>query len=302
MEILTMQLFNGISVSSILLLAAIGLAITFGLMGVINMAHGEFIMIGAYTTYVIQNIFQKYVSEAYFDIYCLVAIIMSFIIAAIFGLVLERLIIRHLYSRASESLLVTWGVSLILQQLARSIFGSPNVGVKAPAFLENSLKITDVIVLPYKRLFILLIAIACLFGVYFLMYKTRQGRNIRAVMQNRNMAASLGVNTKWIDAGTFAIGSGLAGVAGCALSWIGAIGPTLGTNYIVDTFMTVVVGGVGSIAGTVIGSSFIGVGGTGFEFLTDASIGKVLVFICVIIVLQFKPKGIFTVNTRALDD
>lgn len=302
MEILTMQLFNGISVSSILLLAAIGLAITFGLMGVINMAHGEFIMIGAYTTYVIQNIFQKYISEAYFDIYCLVAIIMSFIIAAIFGLVLERLIIRHLYSRASESLLVTWGVSLILQQLARSIFGSPNVGVKAPAFLENSLKITDVIVLPYKRLFILLIAIACLFGVYLLMYKTRQGRNIRAVMQNRNMAASLGVNTKWIDAGTFAIGSGLAGVAGCALSWIGAIGPTLGTNYIVDTFMTVVVGGVGSIAGTVIGSSFIGVGGTGFEFLTDASIGKVLVFICVIIVLQFKPKGIFTVNTRALDD
>lgn len=302
MEILTMQLFNGISVSSILLLAAIGLAITFGLMGVINMAHGEFIMIGAYTTYVIQNIFQKYVSEAYFDIYCLVAIIMSFIVAAIFGLVLERLIIRHLYSRASESLLVTWGISLILQQLARSIFGSPNVGVKAPAFLENSLKITDVIVLPYKRLFILLIAIACLFGVYFLMYKTRQGRNIRAVMQNRNMAASLGVNTKWIDAGTFAIGSGLAGIAGCTLSWIGAIGPTLGTNYIVDTFMTVVVGGVGSIAGTVIGSSFIGIGGTEFEFLTDASIGKVLVFICVIIVLQFKPKGIFTVNTRALDD
>lgn len=302
MEILTMQLFNGISVSSILLLAAIGLAITFGLMGVINMAHGEFIMIGAYTTYVIQNIFQKYVSEAYFDIYCLVAIIMSFIVAAIFGLVLERLIIRHLYSRASESLLVTWGISLILQQLARSIFGSPNVGVKAPAFLENSLKITDVIVLPYKRLFILLIAIACLFGVYFLMYKTRQGRNIRAVMQNRNMASSLGVNTKWIDAGTFAIGSGLAGIAGCTLSWIGAIGPTLGTNYIVDTFMTVVVGGVGSIAGTVIGSSFIGIGGTGFEFLTDASIGKVLVFICVIIVLQFKPKGIFTVNTRALDD
>ncbi len=134
------------------------------------------------------------------------------------------------------------------------------------------------------------------------MYKTRQGRNIRAVMQNRNMAASLGVNTKLIDAGTFAIGSGLAGIAGCALSWIGAIGPTLGTNYIVDTFMTVVVGGVGSIIGTIIGSSFIGIGGTAFEFLTDASMGKVIVFICVIIVLQFKPKGIFTVNTRALDD
>lgn len=302
MDILVMQLFNGISVSSILLLAAIGLAITFGLMGVINMAHGEFIMIGAYTTYVVQMIFQKYVSESYFNLYCLIAIIASFLISGAFGLVLERLIIRHLYSKAADSLLVTWGISLILQQLARTIFGSPNVGVKAPTFLENNLKITSVIVLPYKRLFILAIAIACLVGVYLWMYKTRQGRNIRAVMQNRNMAASLGVNTKLIDAGTFAIGSGLAGIAGCALSWIGAIGPTLGTNYIVDTFMTVVVGGVGSIMGTIIGSSFIGIGGTGFEFLTDASIGKVLVFICVIIVLQFKPKGIFTVNTRALDD
>lgn len=302
MEILIMQLFNGISVSSILLLAAIGLAITFGLMGVINMAHGEFIMIGAYTTYVIQNIFQRYVSEKYFDLYCLIAIISSFIIAAVFGLILERLIIRHLYSKAADSLLVTWGISLILQQLARSIFGSPNVGVKAPTFLESSLKITGIIVLPYKRLFILLIAIICLVGVYIWMYKTRQGRNIRAVMQNRSMAASLGVNTKLIDAGTFAIGSGLAGIAGCALSWIGAIGPALGTNYIVDTFMTVVVGGVGSIVGTIIGSSFIGIGGTAFEFLTNASMGKVLVFICVIIVLQFKPKGIFTVNTRALDD
>lgn len=302
MEILIMQLFNGISVSSILLLAAIGLAITFGLMGVINMAHGEFIMIGAYTTYVIQSIFQKYIPENYFNLYCLIAIIGSFIIAGAFGLILERLIIRHLYSKAADSLLVTWGISLILQQLARTIFGSPNVGVKAPTFLENNLKITSVIVLPYKRLFILAVAITCLVGVYLWMYRTRQGRNIRAVMQNRNMAASLGVNTKLIDAGTFAIGSGLAGIAGCALSWIGAIGPTLGTNYIVDTFMTVVVGGVGSIVGTIIGSSFIGIGGTGFEFLTDASMGKVLVFICVIIVLQFKPKGIFTVNTRALDD
>ena len=302
MEIIIMQLFNGISVSSILLLAAIGLAITFGLMGVINMAHGEFIMIGAYTTYVVQIIFQKYVSENYFNLYCLVAIIASFVIAGAFGLILERLIIRHLYSKAADSLLVTWGISLILQQLARTIFGSPNVGVKAPTFLENNLKITSVIILPYKRLFILAIAITCLVGVYLWMYKTRQGRNIRAVMQNRNMAASLGVNTKLIDAGTFAIGSGLAGIAGCALSWIGAIGPTLGTNYIVDTFMTVVVGGVGSIIGTIIGSSFIGIGGTAFEFLTDASMGKVIVFICVIIVLQFKPKGIFTVNTRALDD
>ena len=302
MEIAIMQIFNGISVSSILLLAAIGLAITFGLMGVINMAHGEFIMIGAYTTYVIQNLFMKYLPSKFFDAYAIVAIIMSFLVAALFGIILEKLIIRHLYGRTVDSLLVTWGVSLFLQQLARSIFGSPNVGVVAPSFLEGNLRITDTIIFPYKRLFILLIAIVSIVAVYLLMYKTRQGRNIRASMQNRSMAASLGVNTTFVDAGTFAIGSGLAGLAGCTLAWIGAIGPTLGANYIVDTFMTVVVGGAGSILGTVLGSIFIGVGGTTFEFLTDASIGKVLIFVCVVIVLQFRPKGLFTVSTRALDD
>lgn len=302
MEIIIMQLFNGISSSSILLLAAIGLAITFGLMGVINMAHGEFIMIGAYTSYVVQNLFLKNLPSGVFDLYSVVALIMSFITAAIIGLILEKLIISRLYGRAADSLLVTWGVSLVLQQLARSIFGSPNVGVTAPSFLDKNLQITSVIVLPYKRLFILVLAIVCLVGVYVLMYKSRPGRNIRAVMQNRDMAASLGVNTKRIDAMTFAMGCGLAGVAGCVLSWIGAIGPTLGTSYIVDTFMTVVVGGAGSIIGTVVGSGFIGVGNTAFEFLTDASMGKVLIFVCVIIVLQFRPKGIFAVNSRALDD
>lgn len=193
-------------------------------------------------------------------------------------------------------------ISLILQQAARSIFGSPNVGVKAPSFLEKSLRITGMLSLPYKRLFILVIAVVCLVGVYLLMYKTRQGRNIRAVMQNRDMAASLGVNTRRIDSMTFAIGSGLAGLAGCALTWIGAIGPTLGTNYIVDTFMTVVVGGAGSIVGSVFGAGFIGVGGTAFEFLTNASIGKVLIFLCVIILLQFRPKGIFAISSRALEE
>ena len=302
MDTLIMQIFNGISVSSILLLAAIGLAITFGLMGVINMAHGELIMIGAYTTYVVQTIFKANLPEKYFDFYCPVAIIMSFIVAATVGFILEKLVICHLYGRTEDSLLVTWGVSLVLQQLARSIFGSPNVGVVAPKFLENNIKITDVIALPYKRLMILSIAILCIVGVYLLMYKTRQGRNIRAVMQNRNMAECLGVNTKFIDAMTFSIGSGLAGLAGCALSWIGSIGPSLGTNYIVDAFMTVVVGGAGSIIGTVFGSVFIGTGGTTFEFLTTTSIGKVLIFACVVIVLQFKPKGLFSINNRALDD
>lgn len=302
MELFLMQMFNGISVSSILLLAALGLAITFGLMGVINMAHGEFIMIGAYTAYVVQNLFQEYLPAGVFDLYCIAAILLSFAVAAMMGFLLERLVICRLYGRAADSLLVTWGVSLILQQAARSIFGSPNVGVRAPSFLERNLKISGMLSLPYKRLFILAIALICLGSVYWLMFKTRQGRNIRAVMQNRNMAASLGVNTKRIDSVTFAIGSGLAGLAGCALTWIGAIGPTLGTNYIVDTFMTVVVGGAGSLIGSVFGAGFIGIGGTAFEFLTTASMGKVLIFLCVIILLQFRPKGIFAVRSRALED
>lgn len=302
MELFLMQLFNGISVSSILLLAALGLAITFGLMGVINMAHGEFIMIGAYTAYVVQNLFLAYLPAEVFDLYCIAAIFLSFASAAFMGFVLERLVICKLYGRAADSLLVTWGVSLILQQAARSIFGSPNVGVRAPSFLENNLRIHGMLSLPYKRLFILVIALLCLGGVYWLMFQTRQGRNIRAVMQNRNMAASLGVNTNRIDSATFAIGSGLAGLAGCALTWIGAIGPTLGTNYIVDTFMTVVVGGAGSLIGSVFGAAFIGIGGTAFEFLTTASMGKVLIFLCVIVLLQFRPKGIFAVRSRALED
>jgi len=301
MELFFMQLFNGISVSSILLLAAIGLAITFGLMGVINMAHGEFIMIGAYTTYLIQNLFKKYLPGA-FDLYCPAAIILSFLVAALFGWCLEKLVIRKLYGRTEDSLLVTWGISLILQQFARSIFGAPNVSVTAPKFLEKNIKISGMLVLPYKRLFILGLAVLCLLLVYHLMFRTRFGRNIRAVMQNREMAASLGVNTNRIDSTTFAFGSGLAGLAGCALTWIGPIGPTLGTNYIVDAFMTVVVGGAGSVLGTVLGAGFIGIGETIFEFFTTTSIGKVISFFCVIVLLQFRPKGIFAVHNRALED
>jgi len=301
MEIIIMQVFNGISVSSILLLAALGLAITFGLMGVINMAHGEFIMIGAYTTYLVQILFHTYLPAPFFDTYWIVALILSFLTAALFGAGLERLIIRRLYGKAADSLLVTWGISLILQQLARSIFGAPNVAVEAPSFLENNIRF-GAIALPYKRLFILVIAVLSLFLVYMLMYRTRYGRNIRGVMQNREMAAGLGVNTKMVDAITFSMGCGLAGLAGCALAWIGAIGPTLGTNYIVDAFMSVVVGGAGTILGTVFGSVFIGLGGSAFEFLTTASVGKVLIFICVVILLQFRPKGIFAVHNRALED
>ena len=300
METVIMQVFNGISLSSILLLAAIGLAITFGLMGVINMAHGEFIMIGAYTAYVVQNAFRD-LAPAALGAYVPVAIVASFVVAAALGLVLEKLVICRLYGRTEDSLLVTWGVSLILQQAARNIFGSANVGVEVPAYMQGSLRIGDVY-LPYTRIWILVIALLALLAVYVLMFRTRWGRNIRAVMQNRQMASSLGVNTRAVDGATFAFGCGLAGLAGCTLTWIGLIGATLGQNYIVNAFMTVVVGGVGSIFGSVFGAAFIGIGQSAFEFFTDASLGQALIFACIIVLLQFKPKGLFETRNRSLED
>ncbi len=298
METILMQVFNGISLSSILLLAAIGLAITFGLMGVINMAHGEFMMIGAYTAYVVQNLFA---GSPAFGAYVPVAIVASFLVAAALGLVLEKLVICRLYGRTEDSLLVTWGVSLILQQAARNIFGASNVGVEVPEYMMGSLQLGGVY-LPYTRIWILVIALVSLAAVYVLMFRTRWGRNIRAVMQNRQMASSLGVNTRRVDGVTFAFGCGLAGLAGCTLTWIGLIGSGLGQNYIVNAFMTVVVGGVGSIFGSVFGAGFIGVGQSAFEFLTDASMGQVLIFVCIVILLQFKPKGLFETHNRSLED
>ena len=295
-----MQAFNGISLSSILLLAAMGLAITFGLMGVINMAHGEFMMIGAYTAYMVQNLF-KDALPGIFGAYVPVAIALSFAVAAAFGWVLERLVICRLYGRTEDSLLVTWGISLILQQAARNIFGAPNVGVEVPPFMEGSLRIGSVY-LPYTRILILLIALLGLLAVYLLMDRSRWGRNIRAVMQNRPMASCLGVNTRQVDGVTFAFGCGLAGLAGCTLTWIGLIGPSLGQNYIVNAFMTVVVGGAGSIFGSIFGAGFIGIGQSAFEFLTDASMGQVLIFLCIVILLQFKPKGLFETKNRSLED
>lgn len=301
MGIYLTQIFNSISVSSIYLMAALGLSITFGLMKVINMAHGEFIMIGAYTAFMVQNLFLTYLSGM-FSVYYLVAIPASFIIAGIMGYILEILVIRYLYGRPLDSLLATWGVSLILQQLARSIFGAPNVDVKSPDWLNGGLKVTNGFQMPYKRLFIILLVALCMVGVYMLLYHTSYGRRIRAVMQNREMASSLGIPARKVDAYTFALGSGLAGVAGCALALLGSIGPTLGTNYIVDTFMVVVLGGVGKLAGTVAGAAIIGVGDTVFEFLTNTTMAKVLIFAVVIVFLQWKPKGLFTINSRSLDD
>ena len=210
-------------------------------------------------------------------------------------------LIRFLYGRPLDSLLATWGVGLVLQQLARSIFGAPNVAVTSPAWLNGGLKIMDGTLLPYKRLFIIALVIACLVAMYFYIYRSHEGRRMRAVMQNRDMAACLGVSTRRVDAMTFAIGSGIAGIAGCALTLLGPIGPSLGTYYIVDAFMVVVLGGVGKLVGTVLGATGIGMFNTLFEYWTNASLGKVLVFVCIVAFLQWKPMGLVAMRTRSLD-
>ncbi len=296
-----LQLFNGISLSSILLLVALGLAVTFGLMNVINMAHGELIMIGAYTTYVVQNMFAMYFPKEQFDFYFVVALPVSFAIAAIVGWLLEIGLIRFLYGRPLDSLLATWGVGMMLQQAARSIFGAPNVAVTSPSWLNGGLGIAQGLVLPYKRLFIIALVIAVLTAMYVYIYRTRAGRNMRAVMQNREMAACLGVSTRRVDTISFAIGSGIAGIAGYALTLMGPIGPSLGTYYIVDAFMVVVLGGVGKLLGTVAGAAGIGIANTFFESWTSASIAKVIVFALVVAFLQWRPRGLVAVRSRALD-
>ncbi|WP_211749026.1 urea ABC transporter permease subunit UrtB [Paenibacillus sp. Marseille-Q4541] len=301
MDMFLLQAFNGLSVSSILLLIALGLAVTFGLMNIINMAHGEMIMIGAYATYVTQNLFVSYMPTSWFSAYFLVALPVAFLIAAGIGWLLEVLLIRHLYGRPLDSLLATWGVGMILQQLARTIFGAPNVGVTSPTWLNGGLMVTEGITLPYTRLFIILLVAVVLTLMYIYIYKTSAGRRMRAVMQNRNMAGCLGISTRRVDGMTFAIGSGIAGVAGCALTLLGPIGPSIGTYYIVDAFMVVVLGGVGKLIGTVTGALGIGIFNTLFETYTSASIGKVLVFACIVAFLQWKPRGLVALRSRSLD-
>ena len=293
--------FNGISIGSILLLVALGLAFSFGLMRVINMAHGEFILIGAYTTYFCQEFF----AEALFGpdgakqgIMFLFSIIIAFFVAGAFGLLLEKIVIRHLYGRPLDTLLATWGIGLIIQQVARS-YDSRNLPVTSPEWLNGALQVSEGLFLPYKRLFIIVLAIACLGAVYLYLFRTAQGRRTRAVMQNREVAATMGISTRTVDGLTFALGSGLAGVAGSALTLLGQIGPQLGTGYIVDAFMVVVLGGVGSLPGAVLAALLIGMFNSYFEFYTTATLGKVLVFALIIIFLQWKPKGLIGVRSRA---
>jgi urea transport system permease protein len=236
-----------------------------------------------------------------FDLYYPVAIVFSFLVSALFGCILERLVIKRLYGREMDSLLATWGVSLFLQQLARSIFGAPNVNVSSPSVLNGNLEIFG-LAMTYKRLFIIFLVAACLVFMYLLMYKTSYGKKVRATMQNRAMAQCLGIKTNRIDTFTFAIGSGLAGVAGCALCLLGSVGPSLGQNYIIDAFMVVVLGGVGKLSGAIAGALLIGMSNAFIQFGTSANIAKAIVLILVVMFLQKKPQGLFTIHSRSLDD
>ena len=249
-------LFNGLSLGSIYLLVALGLSITFGLMGVINMAHGEFVMIGAYMTFVMQEIFVALFGKSG-NLYYIVAIPFTFIIIFGIGCLMEKLLIKRLYGRKVDSLLATWGISLILQQAARSIFGSQGVNVVAPDFLKSGLQIGKC-TFSYNRIFIICMVIAGLFIVWLLMNKTSFGAKMRATMQNRAMAQCMGINTRKVDCLTFGLGSGLAGVAGCSIALLGSVDSAVGQSYIVYSFMTVVLGGVGNLFGTVIGAMIIG--------------------------------------------
>ena len=294
-------LFNGLSLSSIILLTSLGLAITFGLMRVINMAHGEFVMIGAYMTYVTQQLFSAFLPSSMRDWYYIAALPLAFAATFLLGVVLEKLVISQLYGREIDSLLATWGISLILQQAARSIFGAQGVNVNAPKFLSGGLTVAGC-TFSYNRLFILGLVLVCLGGVGLLMYRTAFGRQVRAVMQNRPMAQCMGINSRRVDSLTFSLGSGLAGLAGCSLALLGSIDATVGQNYIVNSFMAVVLGGVGRLLGTVVGSTAIGGASIFAENYTSATIAKAIVLLLVIVFLQKRPQGLFTIRSRSLDD
>ena len=293
-------LFAGISLGSILLLAALGLAITYGLMGVINMAHGELIMIGAYTTYVVQNLFKANFPGA-FDWYLLAAVPASFVFSALVGMALERLVIRWLYGRPLETLLATWGISLMLIQSVRTLFGAANVQVENPAFMSGGVQAFAGVVLPWSRIGIIVFAVAVLISIWLLLTRTRLGLFVRSVTQNRDMASCVGVPTARVDTWAFGLGSGIAGLAGCALSQIGNVGPDLGQGYIVDSFMVVVFGGVGQLAGTVYAALVLGFANKFLESMSGAVIAKIAVLVFIIFFIQRRPQGLFAVKGRAVD-
>ncbi len=291
------NVYFGISLGSVLLLAAVGLAITFGVMGVINMAHGEMIMLGAYTTFVIQQAFPELI-----DVSIFIAIPSAFLVSGLVGIAIERGVIRHLYGRPLETLLATFGISLVLQQAVRSIFSPLNQSVSTPSWMSGSLEINGVLSLTYSRLYIIIFSLLVLLALTLLLKKTLFGLQMRAVTQNRRMANSMGIRTGWVDALTFGLGSGIAGIAGVALSQLTNVGPNLGQSYIIDSFLVVVFGGVGNLMGTFLGAMSLGIFNKFLEPFAGAVLAKIAVLVFIILFIQKYPRGMFALKGRSAED
>lgn len=297
LSILAMQGFAGFSLFSVLLLMALGLAIIFGQMGVINMAHGEFMAVGAYTTYMLSFVSEKYF-PGFIQYYFIVAIIVSFLFAGLLGYLAEFVLIRHLYKRPLDTLLATWGLSLIMQQTFRSIFGAREVSPSLPGWLLGSYQPTETIDIPLNGLFVLGLTTVVTLGVYLLMYKSSWGLRVRATTQNRIMSGAVGINTKKVDRLTFALGCGIAGIAGAAFTTIASTGPTTGSLYIVDTFMVVVFGGAASLFGTIASAFSIAQAQSIMEFFISGSMAKVFTLLTIVIILMMRPEGLFSIKVR----
>lgn len=296
-SIFAMQAFAGLILFSVFVLMALGLAIIFGQMGVINMAHGEFMILGAYITYLTANVFSEY-AQNLFGIYFFIAMILAFIVTFALGALVEWGLIRHLYKRPLDTLLATWGLSLILQQIYRSVFGAREVGVTLPDWLMGSVALTDSIEIPINGLFVMGLTVIIALGVYFMMFRSRWGCQVRAVVQNRTMASAVGINTEKVDRMTFALGCGIAGIAGSAFTMIGSTGPTSGQLYIVDTFLVVVFGGASSLLGTIASAFTISQAQSTMEFFMSGSMAKVLTLLVVVGILMLRPQGLFALKIR----
>jgi urea transport system permease protein len=295
--IFAMQGFAGLILFSVFILMALGLAIIFGQMGVINMAHGEFMILGAYVTYMLSHVFADFI-PGLFGIYFFIAMIVAFFAAGALGMLVEWSLIRHLYKRPLDTLLATWGLSLILQQIYRSVFGAREVGVTIPDWMMGSLPLTDMIEVPINGIFVMVLAVSISLAVYILMFRSQWGKQVRAVTQNRTMAGAVGINTERTDRLTFGIGCGVAGVAGSAFTMIGSTGPTAGQLYIVDTFLVVVFGGAASLLGTIASAFSISQAQSIMEFFLSGSMAKVLTLLTVVGILMLRPQGLFALKLR----
>ena len=296
-SIFAMQGFAGLILFSVFVLMALGLAIIFGQMGVINMAHGEFMILGAYVTYLTSNVFANYLPGIY-EAYFFVAMIIAFFVTGALGAFVEWAMIRHLYKRPLDTLLATWGLSLIMQQTYRTVFGAREVGVVLPDWLMGSVQLTDMIEIPINGIFVMILTVVITIGVAIMMQRSRLGKQTRAVVQNRPMAAAVGINTEKVDRLTFALGCGIAGIAGSAFTMIGSTGPTSGQLYIVDTFLVVVFGGAASLLGTVASAFTISQAQSTMEFFLSGSMAKVLTLLTVVGILMLRPEGLFTLKIR----